>query len=504
MESKPPPIPPADIWRYDFVSSDWSRDSLSGEPIQRLVKGQYVQASSSSAYFLGGVKDPRSDSAFSANSDSRPYPVQGLLVFDESDQKLQNVSTAGMNEAGTIFGGFLTFIPYVGGKGLLVAFGGVTLVVGADITARFPDGLASLEPHWSMRNISVYDIEAQIWYQQQASGDVPSLRYLGCAIAVTAQDHSSHSIYVFGGWGETTIPRNDGNVYVLSLPSFTWIRVTLDIDQRSRHECHLMGSHHMLVVGGIKPDESTSQPDTVVGCDTNPKFSQGLGIFSLNSHDWTTNYDPAAGADPYQIHSTISKVIGGNASGGATKSEPDTGFSSDALRILMSSIQQPSNTSTTNTTRQEPADTDLRRPKSSSRMSKGAIAGTALGTTTGAILVVAIVTYILYRRRHLQQKIPSSTSDRSDLGPLQPLPVNEIHAAPVGQELRGGELEDNLARLYRSHEIPNTSEIHEMPALPRSQTAKIPPPDTLHPALVDEKYRKGQTSRQQAKAAKKQ
>ncbi|KAL8883904.1 MAG: hypothetical protein Q9192_006972 [Flavoplaca navasiana] len=504
MNSKAPPIPPADIWRYDFVSSDWTRDFFSGEPIQRLIRGQYVQASSSRAYFLGGVKDPRSDSAFFAESNPRAYAVQGLLVFDESDQKLQNVSTAGMNEAGTMYNGFLSFVPYVGGKGLLVAFGGVTLAVGADVNARLPDGLASLEPHWSMRNISVYDIEAQIWYQQQASGDVPSLRYLGCAIAVTAQDHSSHSIYVFGGWGETTIPRNDGYVYVLSLPSFTWIRVTLDIDQRSRHRCHLMGNHHMLVVGGIKPDESTSQPEGAVGCDTNPKFSQGLGIFSLNSHDWTTNYDPAAGADPYQIHSTISKVIGGNASGGATKSEPDTGFSSDALRILMSSIQQPSNTSTTNTTRQEPADTDLRRPKSSLRMSKGTIAGTALGTATGAILVVGIVTYILHRRRHLQHKVPSSTSDRSDPGPLQPLPVNEIHAAPVGQELRGGELEDNLARLYRTHEIPNTAEIHEMPALSHAQTAKVLPPDTLHTALVDDKYRKGQTSRQQAKAAKKQ
>lgn len=365
--------------------------------------------------------------------------------------------------------------------GLLVAFGGITPVAGVNMDVRFPDGLASLEPHWSMRNISVYDIEAQIWYQQQASGDVPSLRYLGCAIAVTAPDRSSHSIYVFGGWGETGIGRNDGNVYVLSLPSFTWIRVTLNMDQRSRHKCHLMGNHHMLVVGGIRPDEGDLQPDDVVGCDTNPRFSQGLGVFSLNSHDWTTNYDPAAGADPYQIHSTISKVIGGNAFGGATKSEPDTGFSSDSLRILMNSIQQPSNTSTT---RQEPADTDLRRPKSSLRISKGAIVGTAIGTTICAILVVGIVTYILYRRRHLQHKVSSSTSDRSDPGPLQPLPVNEIHAAPVGHELRGGELEDNLARLYRTDEVSNTAEIHEMPALPSSQTAKIPPPDTLHPALV--------------------
>ena len=112
---------------------------------------------------------------------------------------------------------------------------------GAAAVMEWPHGYLDVSSHWSMQNISVYDVESQRWYQQLSSGDIPSWRFNGCAVAVTAPDKSSHSIYVFGGWGATSSQENDGNVYVLSTPSFTWIRVTLDQDQRSLHQCHLMG-----------------------------------------------------------------------------------------------------------------------------------------------------------------------------------------------------------------------------------------------------------------------
>lgn len=82
---------------------------------------------------------------------------------------------------------------------------------------------------------------------------------------------------------------------------FTWIRVTLDADQRSEHTYHLMGNHHMLVVGGIQRFEEDPRPEGVLGCDNNPKFKQGLGVFFLNTHSWATNYDPGSGAAPYRI-----------------------------------------------------------------------------------------------------------------------------------------------------------------------------------------------------------
>lgn len=42
----------------------------------------------------------------------------------------------------------------------------------------------------------IYDIARKRWYQQEASGAIPKWRYGGCAIAVSAQDGSSHSVYV--------------------------------------------------------------------------------------------------------------------------------------------------------------------------------------------------------------------------------------------------------------------------------------------------------------------
>ena len=258
----------------------------------------------------------------------------------------------------------------------------------------------------------------------------------------------------------------------------------------------------MVVVGGIKPSGTSFQPWRSDGCDTDPQFSQGLGIFSFNSHTWTTNYDPAAGADPYYIHPSISKVIGGNRTGGATKRTPNSGFSSDALRMLMSSNQQTSNKSFTAAPTGPPNTT--RKP----RLSSGAIAGTAIGVAASAILVVGIVSYILYRRRfHHEERSSSASSASSTSRPTQPSIFHEVYAAPVGQELRSGRLENALARRYQSHEVSNTCAIYEMPTpwarheLPvpagSQAAAKVPLPESVHPALVDEEKRKRTGIRQQ-------
>ncbi|KAL8849616.1 MAG: hypothetical protein Q9221_005383 [Calogaya cf. arnoldii] len=498
-----PPIPSNDIWRYDLESSDWSRMPTRGEPIQRLVQGAYLQTRMSKGFYLGGIKTGLSDASYFAHNNPKDYPVQGLLVFDETDETIHNASTVGMNKGGTFFTGFAVHIPSIGNQGVLIGFGGVTVDPGAAAPLN-PNFRGYLDPdsHWPMQNISVYDIESQKWHQQQASGDIPSWRSEGCAVVVAAPDRSSHSIYVFGGWGSTSTGQNDGNVYVLSMSSFTWIRVTLDTDQRSLHKCHLMGNHHMLVVGGTKPDGQNYQPDGVLGCDTDAKFSQGLGIFSLNNHTWTTDYDPGPGADHYQIHPSISKVIGGNATGGATKRTPDAGFSSVDLRKLMSSNQPSPDAPMTNITAPNIEPSAPQKPKSSLPLSKGVIAGIVVGATIIAF-IIAIVFYLIHRRRHSHQK-ESTPTDRSISRPSHPVVFNEVFAAPAGQELRGGTLEDSLAKMYRSHEVPNTTEIHEMPtlstshelpALPRGQAAKIPLPKTLHPAFTDEKKRKGRGAR---------
>ncbi|KAL8998001.1 MAG: hypothetical protein Q9169_002841 [Polycauliona sp. 2 TL-2023] len=393
-----------------------------------------IQGHQSKAFHLGGQKDPFSDASCFAQDNPKPYFVQGLLAFEERDESFRNLSSAGLNQAGTLLMGFVSFVGPIGSQGTLVAFGGLTANAAESVPV---ERLDSPELRWQMEYISVYDIANQQWYQQQASGDIPPWRRAGCAIAVSAMDNSSHSVYVFGGWGRGQ--NNDGNVYVLSIPSFTWIRVTLDTDQRSHHQCHLMGKHHMLVVGGIRSDG--------------------------NEH----------------------------ATGGATKRTPSNGFSSDPLRSLLNVSESDSNT----------AKEDAHDPTKSEPLGVAAIAGIAAGSSSGALLLAAIVWYMIRRRRQNHRQVPQGDGvvhwkARNDT----PCPLWEIGAATVGSELNSGVTEERLARMYQSNELPNSSEIHEishiqgaseLPAshelstLLNGRELKIPLPYTSHPALEKNK-----------------
>ncbi len=112
-------IPPNGIWRYDIAAGQWSQPSPGGDPVQRLYRGTFTQAGSSTAFYLGGIKSPRGDASFYAELDAQDYLVQGLIAFDESMQRFSNVSTTGLNLHGTANDGFLTCIETLGTKGTL-------------------------------------------------------------------------------------------------------------------------------------------------------------------------------------------------------------------------------------------------------------------------------------------------------------------------------------------------------------------------------------------------
>ncbi|KAL8748237.1 MAG: hypothetical protein Q9184_007477 [Pyrenodesmia sp. 2 TL-2023] len=264
-----------------------------------------------------------------------------------------------------------------------------------------------------------------------------------------------------------------------------------------------MGNHHMLVVGGVQPAEGDPPHQKgVLGCDTNPKFKQGLGIFSLNTHTWATNYDPKAGAAPYQIHTSISTIIGGNSTGGATLRSPKDGFSSAALGSLMGINDEISNRTPAAA---PPSPADARPPPS---FSDAGIAGTVVGSVGSLLLIAAIAWLIRHRRRQNHRQLSQeNTSPRSPLS--TPVSTLEIGADPVGPELRGGVTEESLARMYQCSEMPITSGVHEiyhmpeifempttfnhhetnyyeMPAIMERPGFKQPSADTSHPALQEE------------------
>lgn len=102
---------------------------------------------------------------------------------------------------------------------------------------------------------------------------------------------------------------SDGDVYVLSVPSFQWVRVHEAADIRIKHKCQLAGKHTMLMIGGTVPRDTREYEPIEINCDSDT-FANGVGIFDLRSHTWLSNYD-AEDDEDYTINSDISDVIGG-------------------------------------------------------------------------------------------------------------------------------------------------------------------------------------------------
>jgi len=114
--------------------------------------------------------------------------------------------------------------------------------------------------------------------------------------------------YVFGGV-ESAMAESDGNVYVLSLPSFRWIRISDGSQARIKLKCQLLGKHTMLTVGGTVPVDGRVYEPEPADCDSG-QFANGLGIFDLRTHAWLTRYNATDDGD-YLVSSRISDVIGG-------------------------------------------------------------------------------------------------------------------------------------------------------------------------------------------------
>lgn len=162
------------------------------------------------------------------------------------------------------------------------------------------------------------------WYQQATEGG-PGAKARGCAVVAPASDFSSFNIYYYGGF-DGIHPKEDfsDQVWVLSLPSFTWTMINegRPIHARSGHKCFMPYPDQMMAFGGYTSVNGSSQ----VCLDQGP-----VVIFNLTSGQWMDAYSPSRYAD-YGVHSSVVKVVGGDASGGAKVTSPlPSGWSSKAL-----------------------------------------------------------------------------------------------------------------------------------------------------------------------------
>ena len=178
-----------------------------------------------------------------------------------------------------------------------------------------------------MRVIDVYDIANDNWYKQPTR-DGPGALTRGCAVVATASDQSSFNIYYYGGFdGVNVRDEFSDEVWVLSMPSFTWTRLNEgdSIHARAGHRCVTPYSDQMMVVGGFTPQAAGGNLDCL---DNGP-----IVMFNLSSGEWMDEYDPEK-HDDYGVPTRVQDKIGGDAAGGATMTTPSPSWAATALGAL--------------------------------------------------------------------------------------------------------------------------------------------------------------------------
>ncbi|PLN83713.1 hypothetical protein BDW42DRAFT_164510 [Aspergillus taichungensis] len=274
---------------------------------------------------------------------------------------------------------------------------GVVVVLGGVVNPAAMDGYSPLNKEETseskrvspgfMESVSVYDIAEQKWYIQNTTGDIPPQLARFCSVYASAQDDSSHNIYIYGGndgIDPTEIPSDD--VYVLSLPSFEWIKLYSGVKEhgRSGHRCVKPHPDQMLVLGGLYKNKYES---------LGGGFIQ---VLNLTTGRFQNTYDPG-NLKEYRVPDMVVGRIGGSPTGGATKTSPKS-WTNDSLASVFS--------------KKYPGSIKTWYPYLRVLDKKGSKfpgwAGAIIGVVLGVILIACALAFWLVRRRRKQRGYRSS------------------------------------------------------------------------------------------------
>lgn len=243
----------------------------------------------------------------------------------------------------------------------------------------------------SMRKVLVYDSGTGSWYAQATTADgsdFPDGRWHFCAVAASAPDNSSHNIYVYGGESRELVPDALDDMWILSVPSFHWLRVDVDSVPRKSVGCTTVAERYMVTYGGTKPGWGKEGDEDE--CD---QENYGLRLFDMSSLAWTSRYEgPPSGTHAFTVPKRVFDAIGGNKQGNATQTAPTAGFETPGLASLFQKSRPMSSTSPS-------LPTDSTSTISSKKSTNtGAIAG-GVGVGLAVIGIVVLGVFCLMRRR---------------------------------------------------------------------------------------------------------
>ncbi|KAH8586853.1 hypothetical protein B0O99DRAFT_585342 [Bisporella sp. PMI_857] len=288
----------------------------------------------------------------------------------------------------------LVWVP-VSDKGILVAIGGVIFPYYANVNQTNNasiNALSTVESPKFLSTVSVYDISTNIWYEQETTDPPDKALAQGCTVVASAEDGSSHNIYWYGGF-DGIHPTEDfsDEVWVLSIPSFKWVRVSTGTTAHARagHRCVKPYPDQMFVIGGYA-SLTGGLPKCV---DQNI-----IQIFNLNTLQWTTSYDPTVYSN-YTVPSIVASAIG-------TQTSPTGGFTNSSLTAVLGTKYDTvkiknyfpyPKANITNTT--NPA---LPQPTVKSSSGTPSYLAPVLAVVLGLfVITLLILAYILYKKRRL-------------------------------------------------------------------------------------------------------
>ncbi|OAA48385.1 Galactose oxidase/kelch, beta-propeller [Metarhizium rileyi] len=315
----------------------WSKGFLSGhldDGVTRYVAygGAVSAPSENKAWYFSGLTSPtRGPIVTYGNVSRRATDVSNTLIeldmTDQHPEKWANITLP--DNIIPRANPEVVWVP-VGKQGILVVLGGVVYPEWVSPSHKSPNETESkLKSPEFMRTIDIYDIANKEWYQQPTEGG-PGASARGCAVVAAAPDNSSFNIYYYGGYDGIHLSNDfSDEVWVLSLPSFTWTLLNKGTPAhgRSGHKCFKIYPDQMMVLGGYPPTRGTS----LTCLDQGP-----VVVFNLTSGNWLDGYSPTKYGD-YGVHEKITALVGGTASGGATVSSPrPSGWASKRLGDVFS------------------------------------------------------------------------------------------------------------------------------------------------------------------------
>ncbi|KAI1807124.1 hypothetical protein F4811DRAFT_35680 [Daldinia bambusicola] len=390
------------------------------ESITRYVTngGAVNVPSENKAWYFGGY---RSESGgpiyeYAMNDSLNPTNTSDYLITLDMDTQTQETwKNETIGNISSRADPSVVWVP-VGEQGILVVLGGVVYpsYLGRNLVSANEAQSRKDSPGF-MSNIDIYDIASKKWYQQPADGSPPQSA-MGCAVVAPAQDYSSFNIYYYGGYnGLNDTADFYDDVWILSLPSFMWMKVHSGKPSHARagHHCVMPYPDQMIVIGGRQANKGT----TVPCLDGDPPGI--LQVYNLTDNSWMEAYDPTSW-NYYGVPEMIYLMIGGDSSGGATKTTPGpSGWATPDLGKVFATAYPTSKLITHYPYSSVGPANDTRGVYGGDGGGGGTPSWVApvLGVVLGLIFVTAVVVgIILYRRRKLWKKNGGSEPSTDENG----------------------------------------------------------------------------------------